>query len=172
MTEEKRLGYITSDRCTLCNAHDRNGNPLRDLIDSKKDQGWTDVKIAMELLDDGIKIAPKNVFMHFKKHSPWLLEKKRQLRRAKAMNLTNAAETMHRNAEEEIQRLIDMGGQRIDDGELLVDKELFMFALRSKTENKTPMSIQNLVMNFGDALIDAYMKPTKVEKLQEVVEIE
>lgn len=168
MTEEKRLGYLTSERCTTCMARDRSGNPLRDLIDSKKDQGWTDVKIVTELLDDGFKVSAKNLYMHFKKHSPWLLEKKRQLRRAKAMNMTAALETMHRNAEEEIQRLIDVGGQRIDDGELLVDKELYMFALNKKTQSQTPMSIQNLVMNFGDALIDSYMKPKKLEEVKEV----
>lgn len=152
--EEKRLGYFHSSDCSLCNAQDKAGNNLRDLIDLRKDEGLSTARICEELKDDGLFFKVGTVDKHFRLHSPFLKAKKDQLKLARHTNKMSISQVVHRNAEEEIQKIVDLGAERIDSGELLVDKEMYMFALDRKSRNNAPLSIQNLVMNFGDALAE------------------
>ncbi len=153
---DDKLGMVVSTKCSTCTAKDRDGNPLRDLIDHKKSLGAPTTRIEQDLKADGVYITQPRIDRHFKLHSPWIFTKKKLAREARIQNLVEANKVMHRDAEEEIQKLVDIGGQRVDEGAITVDKDLYMFALNKKTSNDTPVSIQNLVMNFGDALMDKY----------------
>lgn len=170
---DDKLGIVVSTKCSTCTAKDRDGNPLRDLIDHKKSTGVATTKIAEALKSDGVFITQPRIDRHFKLHSPWIFTKKKLAKEAKVSNMVEASKAMNRDAEEEIQKLINLGGDRIDAGEITVDKELYMFALNKKTNNDTPVSIQNLVMNFGDALQDKYKNPSQIiegETLEEKID--
>lgn len=160
--QELRAGYFVSNACKICQAKDREGNPLRDLIDHRRSQGVSQTQLVKELAAEGVLTGQPNIAQHFKKHSPWLLEKQRQLQMAKTQNEIESQRVMHRSAEDELQKLVDLGGDRIDAGEMVVDKEMYLFALNKKTTNNTPISIQNLVMQFGDSLIEKYQKPSQI----------
>lgn len=134
-------------------AKDRAGNPLRDWMDNEKDSGASTISIQKYLAKEGYLVGQPNLDRHFRDHSPWLNEKKKELNLAKVKSVLARKELLHRNADEELQKLIDLGAERIDSGDMPVDKELFMFALGQKVKNPT-VSVQSLVMNFGDALVE------------------
>ena len=162
--EEAKTGYFISTGCKACNAKDRAGNPLRDWMDNKKDEGVSTRQILEHVKKEGVSLTQPNLDRHFKLHSPWIHIKKREIERARASNIISRASLEHRMAEEEIQRLVDIGGDRVDSGEMKVDKDLYMFALDRKTKHAEPISIHNLVMNFGDALIESHKKDRKIFK--------
>ena len=164
MDSLSRLGYITSRNCGICTATDQQGNNLRDLIDHKRSQGATQQLIINDLKEDGVETTQTVLSHHFRKHSPWISEKERLLRESNTYNELESMRVMHRNAEDEIQKLVDIGGKKVDAGDIPVDKELYMFALNKKTQNNVPLSIENLIMNFGDALVE---KGTKVRQIIE-----
>lgn len=154
VVKEVRPGYVVGSQCATCNAKDRNGQPLRDWIDTKKDSGMSTTKIVLLAREEGVYVSQPNMDKHFNKHSPWLKDKKHELAKAKLAAIQRVDEMINRNAEEELQKLVNIGGQRVDDGEIIVDKDLYMFALDRQTRSKQPFSIQNLVMNFGQALTE------------------
>jgi hypothetical protein len=58
---------------------------------------------------------------------------------------------------------VDIGAERIDNGEMIVSEDLYKFALDKKTRDPSPVSIQNLVMNFGEALVESHKKNRIIE---------
>jgi hypothetical protein len=161
--DEIKSGYYVSRKCAACIAVDKAGNPLRDWLDHEKDKGATTNEVIKKVFKQGVILHQPNLDTHFRVHSPWIRTKKRNLATAKINNAISRETLKHREAEEEIQKLVNVGGDRVDKGEIPVDKELYMFALDRKTRNPTPVSIQNLVMNFGDALVESHKKKKVIE---------
>jgi hypothetical protein len=153
---ELKPRYFASAICKVCKATDKAGEGLRDLLDFKKEQG-TATRSIVDFVKDkyGLDMTQQNMDRHFRLHSPWIAEKTRDLRMAKMTNYLSRETVAHREAEEEIQKLVDIGGERVDKGDMPVDKDLYMFALDRQTRDRSPVSIQNLVMNFGEALINS-----------------
>ena len=157
--DQPKPRYFVSHKCTGCNALDKGGNPLRDFFDLRKDQDVPTKDIVAEGAEKfGFVISQQNLDRHFRLHSPWLKEKKSLMRTAKYTNAIQRGVVEHRAAEEEVQKLIDVGGDRIDKGEIPVDKDLYMFAIDRRIKNVTPISIDNLVMNFGTVLAEQHKK--------------
>ena len=150
--EELKNGYFVSKACKICTSKDKAGNPLRDLIDHTKDEGTSTRIIRNQFNKDSIDASHSTYDFHFRRHSPWLIRKERAFRDAKINNALSRAVVEHRNAEDELQKLVDVGGERIDNGEIKVDKDLYMFGLDRMTKFSSPVSIENLIMNFGNAL--------------------
>jgi len=167
--EERKVGYFVNTKCKVCTAVDRGGNTLRDLIDLRRDQGKGQYEIIKEMAKESFLVSQTTLSKHYREHSPWIEGKKREIISAKINNQLTRTKIEHREAEEEIQRLIDLGAYRIDHGEILVDKDLYMFALDRKTRRDTPISIDNLVMNLGQALVDSH-KTKKVLEGKEVIQ--
>ena len=161
--EEIKAGLFISPKCKLCNSVDRVGNPLRDIMDQMKSQGKATRAIVTFLRKEGVFANQSLIDRHFRLHSPWIEDRKRDVQIAKVNNALSRDAVEHRNADEELQKLVDMGAARIDNGEILVDKELYMFALDRKKSDTGPISIQNLWMNFGDALIESHKKNRVIE---------
>src|SRR3990167_5769464 len=172
--EQIRADYFVEMKCKACTASTKDGDSLRDLIDNKKAEGVSTPALIKEMQETyGLTFNQSNLDGHFKRHSRWILGQKKEIQEARAKNFLDRRKLRHRTAEEEIQKLIDVGGERIDAGEITVDKDLYMFALDRKMRKEEPISIQNLVMNFGDALEEAHQKRSKIPREQiKVVENE
>ena len=153
--EEISNGHFVSKICKVCTARDRHGNPLRDLIDKMSADGKSVRLIMVDLAKENLNISLPTYHRHLKLHSPWIRRRETAISSAKLNNALAMSQLEHRDAEAELQKLVDLGGNRVDKGEIQVDKDLYMFGLDRLTKHTTPVSIENLIMNFGQALAES-----------------
>ena len=161
--EELKTGFYVSTNCKGCISKDVNGTKLRDWIDEQKVNGLPTPKIVEGLRKKGVHVTQPNLDRHFRNHSVWI-KKEREIVSDKSRLIIARQQGENREAQEEIQKLINVGGDRIDAGEIMVDKELYMFALNKQTMTPENVSIENLVMNFGDALIESHKSNRQIFK--------
>ena len=155
-------GFVHSETCKACNAVDPTGTPMREFIDKKKEEGTSTPKLINTLAMMGVRLRQPALDRHFRNHSPFTRDNRLQSMESTKKQLDIQREN-HRSVEEELQKLVDIGGDKIDDGSIIVDKDLYMFAIDRKLKDGTPVSIQNLVMNFGDALAESHGKGRVLE---------
>lgn len=165
MVQEVKPGFFVSDICKGCTARDRAGNNLREITDMKRDSGESIDTIRLWLEEQGWLVSQQNLNKHFNSHSPYINKKHGRIISARKESQIKAQIYKQRNAEEELQKLVNIGADRVDKGEILVDKELYMFALDRKTKTAQPMTIQNLIMNFGESLVESKRELEEVKAL-------
>ena len=128
-TREMR-GYKHSDRCIICTAKDKNNFPIRDFFDTfactsgyKQCQEW--------LKDRGIVVSTKPIISHITKHAPFILVAKETASKY-AQKLIVKIHQEKVQASEAVQKIIDIGSAKIDDGTLPVTERLFIEAIKEE----------------------------------------
>ena len=140
-------GFVHSETCKGCNAVDPTGTLMREFIDKKKEEGTSTPKLINTLAMMGVRLQQPALDRHFRNHSPFTRDNRLRALETTKKGLDIQREN-HRNVEEELQKLVDIGGDRVDEGSIIVDKDLYMFAIDRKLKDGTPVSIQNLLINF------------------------
>lgn len=123
-------GYKHSDRCIICTAKDEHNMPLRDFFDTfactsgyKQCQEW--------LADRGIHVSTKPIISHITKHAPFVLVAKETASKY-AQKLIVKIHQEKVQASEAVQKIIDIGSAKIDDGTLPVTERLFIEAIKEE----------------------------------------
>jgi len=145
-------GFVYEPLCKACTAKEPDGTSLRDWLDFRKNHGAATTTIVGEASLRGVELTQPNLDRHFRNHSPWILQKKMEIIAAKTQNSLERSRQENREVDTELQNLVNIGGDRVDTGDIIVDKDLYMFAIDRKLKSTEPVSIKNLVMNFGEAL--------------------
>ena len=167
---------IVARQCVSCNAKDVNGEVLRDKIDSLKATGEPTRKIVDFLRGNGVKISQPNLDRHLRLHSPWVVVGKEVKARETALTEIKKLEVRGAYAEEAIQKIVDAGTSMVDNWiegkdsiKMPVSENMYLKALDLQTKTADRAPIRDLVMVFGEALVEGHKKDRKIED-GEVVE--
>jgi hypothetical protein len=127
---DTRMGYKHSTACTICNAKDRDGKPIRDLIDEYAIKS-TSKQVIEYLATFGIQVSMKMVTNHIYQHAPYISN-------ARAIGTTKIQKMIVRVHQEKtavsdaLQRIIDIGDTLVKEGNMPVSERLYIEALKEQ----------------------------------------
>ena len=146
-------------RCKTCNATDSQGRPLRGEIDALKAASGSTDEVMDYLATREIKVTRRNVERHFALHSPWARNATLVRAQAKVLEARKHLELKRRDAMEEIQKLIAIGGEMVDnfaegkDGpQLPVDRTMYLKALELALQNHSIGNVDQMLINVDKAI--------------------
>lgn len=133
---DSQPGYKHSDRCVVCTAKDEHGFPIRESFDYfAKKSGYKECLIWLQ--DKGVKvISTKPVISHLTKHAPYIIDAKRLA----SQSMQKMIVTIHQEktaASEVVQKIINIGDEKISSGEMPVTERLLIEAIKEEGRRGT-----------------------------------
>lgn len=135
-------GYKHSARCQICVARGRDNLPLREQFDNYAITATAKDGVKW-LLDHGVSVSERVVSAHLFKHAPYVaLAKANGTKKMQKMIVRIHQEKTE--ASTAVQRIIDIGDTKIQEGEMPVTEKLYIEALKiqSKSGNKSSMDTE------------------------------
>lgn len=163
MTEiQKHAGYRIEQRCKVCSAVDTDGKPLREQVDALVLQGGTYEEAANILRQNGMQANTDNIASHIKKHSPYV-QRAKQIGSKTGRMIRVHAELKTAQAEDSLQKIIDMGSQMVQnwwegkEGEkqLPVTERLYIEALKEQGKRGKTTILDAMLVQMDQELIDS-----------------
>jgi len=129
-----KVGYKSSPQCKVCTGKDEDGVPIREEVELMFLRGEQNVKILEWMKRRGLPYHPKNLRSHFKKHAPYALVQKGGLglQGQQARELMTRVEAEFADANDALQRIINIGDRYVKEGKIPVTERIYMEALKEQ----------------------------------------
>lgn len=128
-------GYKTSPTCKVCNAKGWTKEPLRDMIDEFGITN-TGTSVVAKLKENGVLVTEQAVMRHFHKHAPYVIQAKADGSKKIQKMVVKISQTKV-EVGEALQRILDIGDQRVKDGDLPVTERLYIEAIKEQGRRGT-----------------------------------
>ena len=146
---DHKLGYKHSSRCLICVGKDREGSPIRDAFDEFALKS-TNKECNLWLMEHGIVSSERAVDNHITRHAPYI-----SIARTNGSSKVQKMIVKIRQEKTEVstalQRIIDIGDSKVQDGTMPVTEKLYVEALKEQGRRgvKTTMDTEFETMDEG-----------------------
>lgn len=154
----QREGYKHSVRCKICNAKDREGNPLRAEIDEYALNAKS-AEIITWLAKKGVFITPRVLENHISVHAPYI-RLGRQVGSSKIQKVVVRISKKGTEVGEAIQRIIDIGDTMVKEGKMPVTEKLYVEALKEQGRRQTRTTLDAEFETLDDDFVNKLKRVT------------
>lgn len=152
-------GYKSSSRCSICNAkHPITGVPVRaDIEDVFSRMGSTNALAFAKTM--GVTVGLRQLQRHVESHAPYV---RAGAWVAKTKKFIADAIVEHKEADDAVQSIINIGTKMIEGGEMPVSEKIYLEALKLKNREKKVIPLDGFIKNVEAQVFDGEVVEEKM----------
>ncbi len=144
-------GYKSSSRCSICNAkHPISGVPVRgDIEDVFRRMGLKNCVAFARTMN--VTVTERQFQRHFAEHAPYV---RGEAWIARTRKFIKDAIEEHKEADDAIQTIINVGTKMVEGGEMPVTEKLYIEALKMQNRGKKALPLEGFIKEVEATVFD------------------